>query len=243
MELSDRTNVMRAFALDVFWLRYILGQIDRINAIGVDALSQQDWSHLSVQMVGGDGIVARWAQLPSGTGQLSRLELVGQEGMAVAELANDPANWRLRIASPTVQEIELAPWIGPNGVVSRVWHATVACDAKAQQRIVDDWETACRAVELAESVEQSCRRGKTIELFQEEHTEEATFKSVMAAGGCLLLLLMLVFMIGLQVVSTVRPEIGEWTGWSFVWKFVVLLMFGFLGLQLLRLVFSRTLRP
>lgn len=239
LDSTEKSEVLRAFTQDVFWLRFVLGQIDRVSAIGVESLNQQDWSHLSVQMVGSGGVVGRWTPWPASAGQPSRLELVGQLGMAIADLEGDPGHWGLRVVTPVASQVELPQWNGATATLARLHQAVVERDPVARHQIDEDWENACRAVEIADSVEQSCRRGKTIELFHEEHTEEATFKGVMAAGGCLLLVLILMFMIGLQVVSTVRPEIGGWTGWSFVWKFVVLIMTGFLGLQLLRLVFSK----
>src|SRR6185503_18285975 len=51
----------------------------------------------------------------------------------------------------------------------------------------NSWLAACRDQEAAEAVDRSLARGRTIELFNEEHTEEEAFKGVMAMGGCLLL--------------------------------------------------------
>ena len=105
-----------------------------------------------------------------------------------------------------------------------------------------DWDNACRAMELAESVQQSCRRGKTISIHHEQHTEEATFKSVMAAGGCLLLIGVLVLLVGLQALQTMRPGIANWAGWSLLWKLLFVIFAGFLSMQLLKLVFAESSR-
>ena len=56
-------------------------------------------------------------------------------------------------------------------------------------RFTRAWLAACRDQEAAEAVDRSLARGRTIELFNEEHTEEESFKSVMAMGGCLLLVI------------------------------------------------------
>jgi len=89
------------------------------------------------------------------------------------------------------------------------------------------WSDAARAVELAEAVERSVRRGRTIELHDEDFSEEATFKGTMTSLGCAVLMFGLVTL----VVAAAFRQHGRWL-------YVLLVVFLlFLALQLFRLVF------
>jgi len=97
-----------------------------------------------------------------------------------------------------------------------------------------DWVDAARSVELAETIDRSLRKGRTIELYFEEYTEESTFKGTMASIGCGLLLL------GMFVMGAVA--IAEQVGvpYTRLWPYVLAGVLGvFLVLQLLMLVFRR----
>ena len=228
-----RQTVLNAFAKDALLLRRLLAQVDRVNAIGVEALDQADWSHLSVQMMGSRGLIGRWTTVPEAAGQTARLDVIGEHGTAAAVLDVDPAAWTLTQTSPCQQSIPLPLWKGATELLERF------AGPQPHRLTTRDWEDACRATELVDAVEQSCRRGKTINIHHEQHTEEATFKSVMAAGGCLLLLGTLGCLVLLQAIQTMRPGIAEWSGWSAFWRVLFVILFGFLALQLLRLVFRR----
>ncbi len=100
----------------------------------------------------------------------------------------------------------------------------------------DDWQAACRVLELEEAIERSARRGRAIDLHHERVTERETFKSIMAAGGCLLLLWVLMLLVAASVIEGLRigsPLFGK------IW---ILLLAGplvlFLGLQLLQFAFG-----
>ena len=60
--------------------------------------------------------------------------------------------------------------------------------AIAGQAVRPDWLDAARSIELAETIDRSLARGRTIELHHEEYNEAGSFKSLMAASGCGLLL-------------------------------------------------------
>jgi hypothetical protein len=66
------------------------------------------------------------------------------------------------------------------------------------------WMDACRAQEAAETVERAVARGRTIELFNEEHSEEGTFKGLMAAGSCSILMLTLLVLVAGAIIEGVR---------------------------------------
>jgi myo-inositol 2-dehydrogenase/D-chiro-inositol 1-dehydrogenase len=65
-----------------------------------------------------------------------------------------------------------------------------------------------RATELGEAVVRSLRRGRTVELYYESISEEATFKSVMTSTGCLIILGSLL----LLPLAMIGPPLGlTWT--------------------------------
>ena len=47
---------------------------------------------------------------------------------------------------------------------------------------------ATRAMELAEATARSLRKGRTVDLYYEPISEEASFKSVMTSTGCMLII-------------------------------------------------------
>src|SRR5438046_4016248 len=103
----------------------------------------------------------------------------------------------------------------------------------------DSWLAACRDQEAAEAVDRSLARGRTIELFNEEHTEEESFKGIMAMGGCLLLVMALGVLFVAVVVEGLRLPMRVWPLWR-LWPFYLLVpIVAFLLLQLLQVVVKR----
>jgi hypothetical protein len=102
-----------------------------------------------------------------------------------------------------------------------------------------DWLTACRDQEAAEAVDRSLARGRTIELFNEEHTEEESFKGIMAMGGCLLLVMSLLVVFLATIVEGLQLPMRNWPVWR-LWPFYLLApIVAFLLLQLLQLAIKR----
>ncbi|MBL9084547.1 MAG: hypothetical protein JNK76_22280 [Planctomycetales bacterium] len=96
----------------------------------------------------------------------------------------------------------------------------------------DLWREALADLELVEAVERSLRRGRTVELFHEEASEEGTFHGVMAAGGCLILMLGIGLAIAATMVGRFKFAIAD------IWPKALLAVMGlFLLLQLLKFAF------
>jgi hypothetical protein len=94
------------------------------------------------------------------------------------------------------------------------------------------WVDAARDIELSETIARSLEKGRTIELYYEDYTEQGTFKGLMASIGCGLLIL------GCLVPAVVG--IADQVGLPYVnrWPYVLAGGLGvFLLLQLLMLVF------
>src|SRR5207253_3040974 len=61
----------------------------------------------------------------------------------------------------------------------------------AGETIRPDWHDALRTMELADAIDHSLHRGRTIELQFGKPSEQATFKGMMAGIGCALLMVAL----------------------------------------------------
>ena len=68
--------------------------------------------------------------------------------------------------------------------------AAAAAETNAERRAAaSTWEAATRAMEVVDAVELSLQKGRTIEVFQQQLTEQLAFRGTMAALGCGLLLI------------------------------------------------------
>jgi hypothetical protein len=91
-----------------------------------------------------------------------------------------------------------------------------------------------RSLELAETIDRSLHKGRTIDLYYEEYSEEGTFKGTMASVGCGLLLVALFALGAVAIVEQMGVQQVR------VWPYVLLGTLGlFLSMQLLMLVFGR----
>jgi hypothetical protein len=108
-------------------------------------------------------------------------------------------------------------------------------------RATDDgaWLAACRDREVAEAIDRSLARGRTIELFNEEHTEEDSFKGIMAMGGCLLLVGALGVVFVATIVEGLRLPLRDWAVWRYWPIYLLVPIAAFLMLQLLMLVVKK----
>ncbi len=249
MERSTRDGAQPAvtlqFARDALLFRRLIGRIDRLGALGAAPYPSQDWSNLSVHMTSHMGVIARWSLSPGLLDEEGRLTVIGSSDRAICSMSSDTALWTLRNAAGELMEG------GQEGeVMDTAWPFTLLEQYSAQTDVITDlWEDACRSVELAETIEASCRRGKTIELHHEEHSEEETFKSMMAAGGCLALMLTLFILPVVAVIDSFEIDFLDqpfWRKWPWVlfyWRnwpiYLLVLLALFLGLQVLRLAFRK----
>jgi hypothetical protein len=107
------------------------------------------------------------------------------------------------------------------------------------ETVQEEWLGACRDQEVAEAVDRSLARGRTIELFGEGHTEEDSFKGVMSVGGCLLLVMALGVVFIATIVEGLRLPMRDWMIWQYWPIYLLVPVVVFLLLQLLQLVVKR----
>ena len=225
--MAERTQprVLAQFARDADLLRALCGELSQVSALapGADAAG---YAALGVQLSGPSGVAVRWSVAPSREHPAGKATFWGARGQAVLTL---PARGTLRDEPPWRLE---DPNVTSNGESWPAFDpAAEALDRFAQavagQVPSHGWSDAARAVELAEAVERSVRRGRTIELHDEDFSEEATFKGTMTSLGCAVLIFGLVTLV-------IAAAIGQHGRWLYVLLVVFLL---FLALQLFRLVF------
>jgi predicted dehydrogenase len=219
-----KTNVVSQFARDVDLIRGLVGDMTRLGAMAGKS-GDSAYGSLGVQMSGPEGTVARWSVVPMQAAQGARITLVGSSGKALLDIRPEHEPWSMELTSQgQTQTRRYDEWDA----------ASAALDALAGairgEPSSPDWIDAARSVELAETIERSLQKSRTIELYYEDHTEEGTFKGTMTSVGCGLLLLAM-FLLGIVAIA-------DQLGLPYVrsWPYALLGVFGiFLVLQLLKL--------
>lgn len=236
-----RPDVLRALVRDMEMVRPLCGVLNKVSAMtssGVRTAAETiNYGTLSVQMSGTANLLVRWSVSVAADVPDSRFTLIGTSGKA-ALWAPASGRWRLegqgngRTVSEDFEECNLAalaltqlpPALEPRGATNEI-----VADAVARW---PDWLDACRTMELADAAQHSLERGRTIELHYEAPTEHTTFKGIMSAAGCLLLV------IGLLVLVVATTAVNAGVPLADYWPHLLLgVLVVFLLLQLLKLVF------
>jgi hypothetical protein len=242
-ESDDRSRgaVLEQLARDCALLRQLIGTVQSVSAAGPTAPVGRDplgpkprvlpsLANLGVHLAGESGLTARWSIGPALAAPAGRLTVIGERGKATLSMpAARPWALEMACAAPFMESYESQ--LEAEGVFARLSHPEFYDESA--------WLSACRDQEVAEAVDRSLARGRTIELFNEEHTEEESFKGIMAMGGCLMLVFALAVVFLATVVEGLRLPMRDWALWR-LWPFYVLVpIVAFLLLQLLQLAVKR----
>jgi hypothetical protein len=246
-EQADRRRpaILTQLARDIAVLRQLIGTIRSVSASGPAAILGRDplgpkskeplsLANLSVHFTGDEGLAARWAIGPALAQPSARLTVIGQRGKAVLQMPSG-LDWSLEIGGDNMAAESFAARPDLANVFWRLSHAMATDEFKDPEA----WLAAARDQEAAEAVDRSLARGRTIELFGEEHTEEESFKGVMAMGGCLLLLTALAAVLVAVVVEGLRLPLRNWPLWKLWPVWLLAPIVAFLLLQLLQLAIKR----
>jgi hypothetical protein len=240
----SRPAVLVQLARDVGVLRSLLGEIRSVSATGpAPALGRDPMgpkpkelpslANLSVHLGGTWEPTVRWTIGPLAEREGATLTLIGDRGRAILQMPNE-GPWLADVLGANRPLVHLKESTTAAGLLSRLK------DAIAKPEVAhDQWLNACRDQEVAEAVDRSLARGRTIELFGEEHTEADSFKGVMAMGGCLLLVMALLVVFVATVVEGLRLPLRDWQVWKFWPIYLLVPVVVFLLLQLLQLVIKR----
>jgi hypothetical protein len=239
----SRNSVLTRFARDVALIREQLGDVRSINAsgppvtLGRDPLGPKSkelpsLANLSMQMGGDWDVALRWSMGPVVEREGATVVLLGSQGRAKLSMPAD-GPW-VKELQGDVHELPSAAESNAAFNLRQLQHARDEPPAWSQA-----WLNACRDQEVAEAVDRSLARGRTIELFGEEHTEEDSFKGVMAVGGCLLLSMALLVVFVATVVEGLRLPLRDWMIWKYWPIYLLVPVVVFLLLQLLQFAVKR----
>jgi hypothetical protein len=167
------------------------------------------------------GLVVRWSVRPAVEKEQSTWTLLGSGGKAVLHMpVGEP--WRL--------EGNLGSGDSPRSEAATAFNAAAhVLDelilAIRSGRDNGRWMLAARSLDVVDSAEHSLARGRAIELFERTPSEESTFKGIMSAVGCGLLLACLLLFV---VIGLVGDAVG-----APIWRFWHIILLGILAVFLL----------
>jgi len=246
-EQSDRGRaaVLVQFARDAALLRRLIGTIRSVSAsgpppkVGRDPLGPRPkelpaLANLSVSLSGERETSVRWSIGPPAGPEMGRLIVIGERGRATLLMPRG-GEWSLDLGRGRAGgHLADEAFSDAQAAIGELWEAIAGRAADE-----DAWLAACRDQEAAEAIDRSLARGRTIELFNEEHTEEESFKGIMAMGGCLLLVGALGVVFLATIVEGLRLPLRDWAVWRYWPIYLLVPIAAFLMLQLLQLVVKK----
>jgi myo-inositol 2-dehydrogenase/D-chiro-inositol 1-dehydrogenase len=224
--LDDRREetVLRQFAADIDLVRLLCGEMHKVSAM---APTNDNWyASLGVQLSGTGPTLARWSVSPVDDAPGARMTLLTTRGKATLWMPAEHQMWQLSLPGRSPESLD--EWLPERQALAALEEALRGNVA------APDWLEAARDVELAEAIQRSLKKGRTIELHDEDYTEQATFKGTMTSLGCGVLLIALLML----PIAAVAAKLGF--PWARYWAWILLaLLVLFLALQGLRLVFPQ----
>jgi hypothetical protein len=246
-EQADRSRdaVLLQLSRDISVLRGVIGFVQTVTAsgptpaLGRDPLGPKpaqlpDLANLNVVLGGDEGLSARWSILPAAASSQGRLTLIGKRGRAVVTMPAD-GDWKYEV----VQWKQTTQTFPHHAGTSHVFDWLQTEMQRDEATSFDLWSGYCRDQEAAEAVDRSLARGRTIELFGEEHTEEQSFKGIMAMGGCFMLVAAIAVLGLVVVVESLQLPIRELKLWRLWPVYLLVPIVVFLLLQFLHLAVKR----
>jgi hypothetical protein len=246
-EQGDRSRdaVLTQLARDITVLRQVVGPIRSVSAMGAAAPVGRDplgprpaelpsLSNLSVHFGVEENIAVRWSIGPVLNRPQGKLTVIGERGRAVLYMPDvEPWSLQLNADEPQTQHYQ-----SDRSAEDSLWRLSHAM-ASDEFKDTAAWLNACRDQEAAEAVDRSLARGRTIELYNEPHTEDASFKGIMSMGGCLLLFGVLALVMIAAVVEGLQLPLRNWPLWRLWPVYLLVSIVAFLLLQLLKLAVRR----
>jgi len=222
-----------AFPRVVDVVRSLVGEIEALTASG-DPPGECPEYELVVQLRAAEGRRAE-VRLHSGPADAepARLTVNGSNGSLSLEydpaLVHPARLIRRALSDPVEKVLEFEAWDPHEAIVRTLVSSLGAKNEPTPPEPGPDLQDGTRAMELAEAVVRSLRRGRTIDLHYEAISEEASFKSIMTSTGCMLLLGVLLIL----PLALAGPALGA--GWTiYLAYFIPPMLFVFAVLQLLR---------
>jgi len=234
----SRQNVLAHFSRDCDLLLALCGELTKVGAMASQG-QDENYANLGVQLSGPSSVLVRWsvgpvdqtasdaptaAEKPTAAG---RLTLLGSSGKAVLNMPGEYP-WTLEtVASGQTTRQSFDAWNAPAEALVRL-ETAIGGGGNVQPA----WSDAARSIELADAVRRSLLKGRTVELHNEEFSEQGTFKGLMTSLGCGLLLITL-------LVLTVTVSLASIFNIPYVPHIIAAVLGLFLLIQSLKLVFPR----
>ncbi len=197
----EKQTVLDQFACDVDLIRDACGDVTKLSAHSA-ARDEASYANLGVQMSGPGPVVVRWSIGPVEEAPRGALTVIGTRGKATLHMPDEGA-WRLETRIDG--QIDAESFLKWNMADAAMEHLSDAINGESPAL---DWPEAARSVELAETIDRSLAKGRTIELHNEEFTDIGTFKGTMTSVGCGLLLAGLIAVFSLGIVEAVARHLG-----------------------------------
>ena len=238
----DQESVLTSFARDADVIRVLIGDPSRLMALGG---GDAGWANLAVGLSGPDQVSVRWQVAKGHTRELT-IQLICERGRLCIDIPErDCGVWA--VTQQTDGGIsDLLPEFPSETVAFQPAEVLLELLLLAVKGDADNhsnssippaiWPDAARTIELAETIPRSVKRGRGIDLHQEEFSELGTFRGTMASLGCGII------MAGLFILflATLVGGVARAAGWSFgerlaaIWPYAILTtLILFLILQLL----------
>ncbi len=226
-QMADRgeTSVRRQLARDADLAQIFAGELNQVSALA-PADGQRAYANLGVQWAGPADVPVRWTVGPVMERLGGRLTLLGRTGKLVIDMP-ESGGWTVTKSRGG----ESTSYAFPADDAGQAAVRQIR-DALEPAPVAPTWTEAARTLELADAVERSLAKGRTITLYDEDYSEQHTFKGKMAAAGCSLLMLSLALLFIGAAAAQLGVPLAGYTPW-----FLAVVLVGFLLLQTLTLVF------
>ena len=189
---KSRADVLHWLARDSELLAAIAGNIRHVSAVGPRDTAAS-YSSLQVQLTTPRLPSLRWSVVPSSGASKGELQFVGEKGTITVRIPADSADgpragWQVDTVVAGEQRHEsLPPFDAPRLAIEQL--ATAVAEPDSERRsAASTWPAATQSMEVVDAVELSLQKGRTIEVHQQQLTEQLAFRGTMAALGCGLLL-------------------------------------------------------
>jgi hypothetical protein len=193
----ERDRVTQQLTRDIHVCHRLCGPLSQVSAV-VPSHDANDYSNLVVTLTARSGLLVRWSLIPAGGASGGTITLMGSRKRASLAILPDENQWALTIDGQRIDHPVIGRPTGHERILARL------------QSMIDNqnpgqlWRAACQDFEVVDAVQESLRRRRTIDLHGAEHSEESSFKGVMAMGGCGLILMFLLILFAGSIVEGLR---------------------------------------
>jgi len=229
---AARETVAAEFARDADLLQFLGGEIVQLGAMALPLNGRSKttavYTNLGVQMTTSSGRLLRWWVAPTLDSWSWRVVVSGHTGKATLTLPSMRSSKAVGSCELQLETKTGATSHAPDVVEWNPYESSLdeLREALSQRELLSRWPNAARSIELAETLERSLAKGRTIDLHDQEFSDTATFKGLMTSVGCLLLL----FALGATVVAAVVANLLKHAGALGAAQVVGSLPYVFLGL-------------